>query len=74
MTAAEKLKERRGYIKAAFVFMIVIPTIALGLLLFGIDPSSAGAIFATSSATFSAIIIAHYATTPKDDPKGNTDV
>ncbi len=67
MTKDEKLEERRGYVKAAFVFMILIPSVALGLLVFGIDPSPAGAIFATASATFSAIVIGHFATSPKDD-------
>jgi len=68
MTIQEKLESRRGYVKASFAFMIVIPSIALGLLVFGVDPSPAGAIFATASATFSAIIIAHFSTYPKADP------
>lgn len=66
MSIQEKLEERRGYVKAAFAFMVLIPTTALGLLMFGIDPSPASAIFATASATFSALIIGHFSTTPKD--------
>ena len=66
MTIEDKLNERRAYVKAAFAFMAIIPLIALALLYFGIDPSPASAIFSTSAATFSAVIIAHFATTPKD--------
>lgn len=67
MTLQEKQQLRRDYVKASFVFMIGIPVTALGLIMFGIDPSPASAIFATASATFSAVIIGHFATTPKED-------
>ena len=67
MTAVEKLSERRGYIKAAFTFMVLIPVCALVMLMTGIDPSPANVIFSTSSATFGSLIIGHFATTPKDD-------
>lgn len=67
MTVIEKLNERRGYVKAAFIFMVLIPTSALIVTMFGIDVSTISGIFATASATFSAIIIGHFATTPKDD-------
>ena len=67
MTIADKMVERRKYVKAAFAFMVTIPAVALGLLVFGIDPSPAATIFATASATFSAIIVGHFATTPKND-------
>lgn len=67
MTIAEKQAERRGYIKAAFTFLIIIPAAALAMLIFGVDPSPAATIFATASATFGAIIIGHFATSPKED-------
>ena len=67
MTLEDKLKERRTYVKASFAFMVIIPAIALVLLAFGIDPSPASAIFATASATFSAIIVGHFISAPRDD-------
>lgn len=66
MTIEEKLKERRSYVKASFAFMVILPLVAMGTLFFGIDPSSVSAIFATASATFSAIIVGHMATSPKE--------
>lgn len=67
MTLNDKLKARRVYVFAAFIMMCVIPAASLGLLLLDVDPSPASGIFATSAATFSALIMAHFATTPKGD-------
>ena len=66
MTITEKLNERRGYVKAAFTFLVMIPVSAVVLLITGIDPSPMSTIFSTSAATFSALIIGHFATTPKE--------
>jgi len=66
MNISEKLENRKVYVRLAFAFMMLIPVGALGLILLGVDPSPAEGIFATSAATFSAIIIAHFATTPKE--------
>jgi len=68
-TLAEKHETRSKYVKASFIFMIAFPTAAIGLLMFGIDPSPASAIFATASATFASIIVGNMATVPKDHSK-----
>jgi len=67
LTLAEKQESRRNYVKASFVLMILIPVVTMGLVTIGIDPSSASGIIATASATFSAVIVGHMATSPKDD-------
>lgn len=68
MTTLEtKQRARRRYVLAAFIFMCLIPISALVLLVFKIDPSPAAGIFSTSAATFSALIMAHFATAPKKD-------
>ncbi len=67
MTLEDKQKERRNYVKGSFAFMILLPTVAIVMLMFGVDPSPASAIFATASATFAGVIIGHMATTPTND-------
>jgi len=64
-TLNDKIQARRRYVAAAFAMMCIIPAASLGLLLYGVDPSPAAGIFATSAATFSALIIGNFATTPK---------
>ena len=66
-TLGEKQAIRYRMIYIAFGFMMAIPAAAYGLLAFGIDPSSAQGIVSTAVASFSAIIIGFFATTPKDD-------
>jgi hypothetical protein len=66
MTVEEKLSLRRKYVLAAFIMMCAIPLLSMLMLWFGVDPSPANGIFSTSAATFSALIIAHFATTPKE--------
>ena len=66
-TLGEKQAIRYRMIYIAFGFMMAIPTAAFGLLWLGVDPSSAQGIVSTAIASFSAIIIGFFATTPKDD-------
>lgn len=66
-TLEEKQDIRYRMIYIAFSVMVVIPFTAFGLLTFGIDPASAGGIVSTAVASFSAIIIGFFATSPKDD-------
>lgn len=66
MTQEEKLKRRDPYIKGAFAFMIIIPLLAMIMLYAGIDVTPITGIFATASATFGAIIVAHFGTSPKE--------
>ena len=66
-TLGEKQTIRYRMIYIAFAFMMAIPAAAYVLLAFGIDPSSAQGIVSTAVASFSAIIIGFFATTPKDD-------
>lgn len=66
-TLGEKQQIRYRIVYIALATLVAIPTMALGLLLLGVDPSSASGIFSTSAATLSAIIAAHLATTPKND-------
>ena len=67
MTLKEKYEARQRYVKGAFAFMVGIPIASLGLLAYGISPEPASTIFATSSSTFAALILGHFATTPKNN-------
>lgn len=71
MTINEKLAMRRRYVRAAFVMMCCIPVAALCMLALGVDPSPAAGIFGTSAATFSALIVAHFATAPQETQNEN---
>jgi hypothetical protein len=66
MTIEDKLKERRRYVLASFLMMCIMPLSAVGLKLYGISVSDLSGIIGTASATFSALIIGHFATTPKN--------
>ncbi len=66
-TLAEKQEIRYRLIYIAFGALVVIPIAAFSLLAFGVDPSSASGIVATVAASFSAIILGFFATSPKDD-------
>ena len=66
-TLGQKQAIRYRMIYIAFGFMMAIPATAFILLLVGVDPSSAQGIISTSVASFSAIILGFFATTPKDD-------
>jgi len=63
----EKQAIRYRMVYLAFGSLLLIPLLSLGLLLIGVDPSSANSIFSTSSITFGAIIIGFFGTAPKDD-------
>ena len=67
MTKSDKQALRRKYVLVAFIAMVAIPFVSLLLLVFEVDPRPASGIFSTSAATFSALIMAHFATIPKDD-------
>jgi hypothetical protein len=66
MTLHDKHIMRNRLVYIAFAFMVIVPIASIGLLLLGISPAPAASIFATASATFGAIIIGHFATSPKD--------
>lgn len=66
-TLAEKQEIRYKMVYAAFAVIIAIPVAAIILAGFGIDISSTTSVIGTTSATLSAIVIAHMATSPKDD-------
>ena len=66
-TFTEKQTIRYRMVYLAFGTLIAIPVLAMGLLLIGIDPSSASGLFGTASATLGAIVIGHFATSPGDD-------
>ena len=66
-TLGEKQVIRYRMIYIAFGFIMAVPVAAFALLAFGIDPSSAQGIVGTAIASFSAIIVAFFATSPKDD-------
>ena len=66
-TLGEKQAIRYRMVYGAFTFMMAIPVAAFALIYLGIDPSSAQGIVGTSAASFSAVIIGFFATSPKDD-------
>jgi len=66
-TLGEKQAIRYRMVYAALGTLIAIPVMALGLLLVGVDPSSANGIFATASATLGVIVVGFFGTSAKDD-------
>lgn len=70
-TLAEKQAIRYKIVYVAFVTIISIPVAAIVLAGFGIDISSTTSVIGTTSATLSAIVMTHMATSPKDDNAGS---
>ena len=66
-TLGEKQTIRYRMVYVALGTLVTIPAAALGLLAFGIDPSSANGIFSTAAATLGAVVIGFFATSAKDD-------
>ncbi len=66
-TLAEKQEIRYRLVYIAFAALVIIPIAAFGLLAFGVNPSSASGIVATVAASFSAIVLGFFATSPRDD-------
>ena len=68
-TFAEKQAIRYNMIYLAFGTLIAIPLLALLLLVIGIDPAPASAIFSTAAITLGGIVVGFFATAIKDDKK-----
>lgn len=66
-TFTEKEVIRYNMVYLAFGTLIIIPLMAIGLILVGVDPSSASGIFGVSAATLGAIVVGFFATSIKRD-------